>query len=494
MSVKITSGGVTWDQPTQLFINNEFVDATSGETITAVDPSTEEELAKVQVANKEDVDRAVKAARTAFQDTWRHVSGTERGALLFKLAEEVEKEADLLATMEATNGGKPKYTNAVGDIEECVSLYRYYGGYSDKIDGRVIMDDPKRHSYTRHQPFGVVAAIIPWNYPLATACWKIAPAIAAGNTVVLKTAENTPLSMLYLGNLIKRAGFPPGVINIISGHGAVAGAALSSHMDVDKLSFTGSTGVGKKIAELSAQSNLKDVTLELGGKSPMVVFKDADIEQAAKWAFIGIMYNMGQVCCATSRLVVEDSIYEEFVQKFKEVTEDQIKIGSVHDKETNHGPQVSKAQMEKVLGYIKIGKDQGARVVTGGERATKKGYFVKPTILADVKASDTVAQEEIFGPVAVVIKFSGYEEGIKIANDSIYGLGGAVFTRDIAKAHKAAAEIDTGYVWINSTNDQDYHLPFGGHKQSGVGSELGTYGLTAYLRPKSVQVNLGYKL
>lgn len=494
MSVKITAGGFTWDQPTQLFINNEFVDATSGESITSLDPSTEEVLAKVQAASKDDVDKAVKAARDAFQNSWRHVSGGERGVLLFKLAEEIEKEADLLATLEATDGGKPKHTNAVGDIEECLSIYRYYGGFSDKIDGRVIMDDPKRHSYTRYQPFGVVAAIIPWNFPLATACWKIAPAIAAGNTVVLKTAENTPLSMLYFAKLIKKAGFPPGVINIISGYGSIAGAALSAHMDVDKLSFTGSTEVGKVIAKLSAQSNLKDVTLELGGKSPLVVFKDADLEQAAKWAFQGIMYNMGQICCATSRLIVEDSVYEEFLQKFKEVTEMQTKIGSVHDRETTHGPQISKAQMDKILEYIRIGRNEGARVVTGGERAANKGYYVKPTILADIKSSDRVSQEEIFGPVAVVIKFSGYEEGIKIANDSKYGLGGAVFTRDIAKAHKAAAEIDTGYVWVNSSNDQDYHLPFGGYKQSGVGSELGPHGLATYLRPKSVQVNLGYKL
>lgn len=494
MSVKITADNISWEQPTQLFINNEYVDASSGKTLDSINPSTEEVITSVQVANEKDVDRAVAAARKAFTDVWRHTSGSERGLLLIKLAEEVEKQADLLAGIEAVDSGKPRYTNANGDVEECISIYRYYGGYADKIKGEVIMDDPKRLSYTRHQPFGVVGAVIPWNYPLATACWKIAPAIAAGNTVVLKTAENTPLSMLYFGNLIKKVGFPPGVINIVSGYGTEAGKALASHMDVDKLTFTGSTGVGQMIMEQAAKSNLKDVTLELGGKSAMVVFEDADIEQAAKWAYIGIMYNMGQVCCATSRLVVEDTIYDKFVEAVTKEVESEAVIGDVHKEETNHGPQVSKAQFDKILGYLDTAKKQGARITTGGSRWGDKGYYIKPTVLADVKTTDAVAQEEIFGPVVSIIKFSGYEEGIKLANDSRYGLGGAVFTKDIAKAHKVANQIDTGTVWINSSNDQDFHLPFGGHKMSGIGSELGSYGLDAYLRPKSIQVNLDYKL
>lgn len=494
MSVKLTSNSVSWEQPTQLFINNQFVDAVSGKTIVSVDPCTEKEIATVQAAGPEDIDRAVKAARVAFRDIWRHTSGTERGVLLFNLAQEVEKQADLLATIETLDTGKPRFTNANGDVEECISIYRYYAGYADKIEGRVTMDDPKRLSYTRHQPFGVVAAVIPWNYPLATACWKLAPALAAGNTVVLKTAENTPLSMLYFAKLVQKVGFPPGVINIVSGHGAEAGNALASHMDVDKFSFTGSTGVGQAIMEQAARSNLKDVTLELGGKSAMVVFEDCDIEQAAKWAYFGIMYNAGQVCCATSRLIIEDSIYDKFVAAVTKVVEEQAIIGDVYKEDTNHGPQISKAQFDRILAYIDTAKKEGAKITTGGERWGSKGYYIKPTVLADVKTSDTVAQEEIFGPVVVCVKFKGYDDAIRIANDSKYGLGGAVFTNDITKAHKAANDMDTGTIWINSSNDQDYHLPFGGHKMSGIGSELGGYGIDSYLRPKSVQVNLGYKL
>ena len=494
MSVKISSGGHSWEQPTQLFIDNEFVDATSGKTITAYDPSTEEPLASVQAANAADIDRAVKSSRKAFKTTWRNVSGSERAALLLKLADLLEEQAELFSVLEATNGGKPRFTNAIGDVEEGYTILRHYAGYADKIKGQLIMEDPKRHTYTRHQPFGVVGAVIPWNYPLATSIWKIAPALAAGNTLVLKTAENTPLSMLYFGNLVKAAGIPPGVLNIVSGFGAEAGAALASHMDVDKLTFTGSTMVGQKIMEQAAKSNVKDVLLELGGKSPMVVFKDSDIGQAAEWAFIGIMYNMGQVCCATSRLIVEDEVYDEFLAKFAAVVKKEAIIGDVHDEKTTHGPQISKAQFEKVLNYIKIGQDEGARVVCGGKRWGTRGYYIEPTILADVKPDDRVAQEEIFGPVASVIRFKGYDEGVAIANNSQYGLGGAVFTRDISKAHQAAAEIDTGTVWINSSNDQTIYVPFGGHKMSGVGSELGSYGLDSYLRPKTVQVNLSYKL
>lgn len=491
--VSVEVHGVKYDQPTGLFINNEYVPATSGKKIDAINPATEEVIASVDAAGADDVNNAVKAARTAFEETWRYVTGVERSQLLRNLADEMKKDFDTLTAIEAADSGKPRWQNANLDVDHCVDVYTYFSGWADKIEGRVNMDDPKRVSFTRHQPFGVVAQIIPWNYPLAMASWKIGPAIAAGNTVVIKTAEQTPLSMLYFGNLVKRAGFPPGVINIISGLGSVAGAALSSHMDVDKIAFTGSTVTGQSIMASAAKSNLKACTLELGGKSPAVVFDDCDIEQAAKWCREGIMYNMGQVCCATSRVIVQSGIYDKFVEELKKVCSEAV-IGDPFNKETTHGPQVSKVQFERVLNYIDVGKKEGAKCVLGGKKTGDKGFFIEPTIFADVKNDMRIAQEEIFGPVVVVIKFDTFEEGIKIANDTQYGLGGAVFTQNITTGHKAANEIRSGTVWVNSSNDQDLRVPFSGFKMSGIGSELGSYGVEAYVQPKTVQINLDYKL
>lgn len=490
--VTVTIGTTTYEQPTQLFINNEFVDATSGKTIDAINPSTEELIATVQAASASDVDRAVEAASKAFK-SWSSVTGVERGQLLRKLADATLEDKELIATVEAADSGKPRDTNALGDIEHCADVFNYYSGFADKIHGQVVMDDPKVLSYVRHQPYGVVGQIIPWNYPLAMAAWKLAPALAAGNCVVLKSAENTPLSLLYFCKHLAKV-FPPGVVNIISGYGGEAGEAMASHMKISKIAFTGSTAVGKRIMRAAAESNLKNVTLECGGKSPMVVFDDADLEQSAEWAYFGIMFNAGQVCCATSRLLVQKGIYEDFLKQLAKVCEKNTIAGDALRPDVTHGPQVSKAQFDRVLGYIDIAKSEGARVVAGGTRIGEKGYFIQPTVLGDVKPTDRVFKEEIFGPVVSVTPFDTYEEGIDLANDSDYGLGGAVFSKDITKAHLAANAIDTGYVWINSSNDQDYHLPFGGFKMSGIGSELGSYGLDAYLHPKSIQVNLGNKL
>lgn len=493
-SVSVTVGDVTYEQPTQLFINNEWVSATGGKEIVSINPTTEEVIATVEAASKEDVDKAVAAARKAYTNVWSHVSGGQRSELLRRIADMMEKHFDTLTAIEAADSGKPRWKNANYDVQQCIDIYRYYAGWADKVEGKLTMDDPKRLMYTRHQPYGVVGQIVPWNFPLAMAAWKIAPAVAAGNVVVLKTAENTPLSMLYLCNIFKEAGTPPGVINVISGYGKEAGDALARHMDVDKIAFTGSTPVGQTIMAAASASNLKAVTLECGGKSPAIVFQDADLEQSARWACRGIMYNMGQVCCATSRVIVHESIYDEFVESLKHSVETMRIVGDPFDKETNHGPQVSKIQFDKVLGYIDIGKKEGARLVMGGERWGNKGYFIKPTIFADVKPDMRIAQEEIFGPVVAVIKFSTEKEAIDIANGTIYGLGAAVFTKDIEKGHRIANMIDSGTVWVNSSADIDYHLPFGGHKMSGIGSELGGYGLESYLLPKSIQLNLGYNL
>lgn len=492
----IKYGDVEVKQPVGLFINNEFVASKAGNTLSTVNPTTEEEITSVFAAESEDVDVAVAAARKAYA-SWKEVPGNERGALLRKLADLCVKHYDTLTAIEATDSGKPRYNNANYDVDECINVYNYFGGWADKVHGKVMMDDQaNKLMYTRHQPYGVCGQIIPWNYPLAMASWKIGPAIAAGNVIVLKTAEQTPLSMLYFGNLVKEAGFPPGVINIISGYGRTAGAALASHMDVDKIAFTGSTATGKLIMEMAAKSNLKAVTLECGGKSPMVVFDDCDFEQAVKWAVFGIMYNQGQVCCATSRLIVQDTIYDKFVEALKKEVESQTVIGDPFNKDVGHGPQVSEVQHKRVLSYIEKGKQEGARLVTGGVATThnNKGYYIKPTVFADCTQDMTIVKEEIFGPVVVVGKFSTEEEALEKANDTSYGLGAAVFTQNITRAHEFANEIDAGTVWINSSNDSDIHLPFGGFKMSGVGTELGEYGLNTYTQVKSIQLNLGSRL
>jgi aldehyde dehydrogenase (NAD(P)+) len=389
--------------------------------------------------------------------------------------------------------GKPYSDSLNGDLPEVWGTIKYYAGYADKIHGQVIETTPAKLAYTIREPVGVCGQIIPWNYPLAMAAWKLGPALACGNTVVLKAAEQTPLSILYFANLVKEAGFPPGVVNILNGHGRVAGAAIAQHTGIDKIAFTGSTATGREIMKMAAV-NMKNITLETGGKSPLLVFADADLEQAVKWAHVGIMSNMGQICTATSRILVHSSVYDRFVDAFKAEVAKTSKVGDPFADDTFQGPQVTKAQYERVLSYIEAGKSEGATLMTGGEPVKDvggKGFFIAPTVFTGVQDHMRIYREEVFGPFAVITRFEDDDEAIARANDSTYGLGAAIFTRDIVRAHRVARRIEAGMVWINSSNDSDFRVPFGGVKMSGIGRELGEAGLEAYTNKKAVHVNLG---
>ena len=415
---------------------------------------------------------------------------------MLELASLVEKHAETLATIETWDNGKP-YTVALNeDVAEVAGTLRYYGGYADKIHGQVINTSPAKFAYTLREPLGVCGQIIPWNYPLAMAAWKLGPALACGNTVVIKAAEQTPLSILYFAQLIKESGFPPGVVNILNGVGKEAGAAIASHLDVDKIAFTGSTATGRQIMKM-ASINMKNITLETGGKSPLLVFADADLDQAVKWSHAGIMSNMGQICTATSRVLVEESVYDKFVELFKEQVKAVSKVGDPFSDETFQGPQVTKTQYDRVLSYIESGKSEGATLATGGEAykdINGKGFFITPTVFTNVKDTMKIYREEVFGPFVVISSFKTEEEAIERANDTTYGLGSAVFTENLTKAHRVARAIEAGMVWINSSNDSDYRIPFGGVKQSGIGRELGEAGLAAYTNAKAVHVNMGTRL
>lgn len=407
-----------------------------------------------------------------------------------RLATLVEDHVDTLAAIETLDNGKPLSVSRSWDVPHFSEVLRYYAGFADKNPGSVIDVGPHKMAYTLKQPVGVCAQIIPWNYPLAMAAWKLGPALACGNTIVLKLAEQTPLSMLYVARLIREAGFPPGVVNIINGRGADAGAALAGHADVDKVAFTGSTATGKQVMR-SAASNMKAVTLETGGKSPLVVFGDADLDQAVRWAHEGIMANQGQVCTATSRLLVQDGMYEDFVERFKAYTARTSVLGDPFDEPTFQGPQVSAEQRRRVQSYIDGARSSGISVhqpVT--IPLPSRGFFVAPTIFTDVEPSSTVFREEIFGPCATVSRFGSEEEALAVCNRTRYGLAGAVFTRDLARAHRMARDMEAGMVWVNSSNDSDVRLPFGGVKESGLGRELGEEGLRGYYNVKAVHVNL----
>ena len=407
-----------------------------------------------------------------------------------RLAALVEDNLDTLAAIETLDNGKPLSVSRSWDVPHFSEVLRYYAGFADKNPGQVVDVGPSKMAYTLKQPVGVCAQIIPWNYPLAMAAWKLGPALCCGNTVVLKLAEQTPLSMLYVARLIREAGFPPGVVNIINGSGAVAGAALASHDDVDKVAFTGSTATGKQVMRMAA-GNMKAVTLETGGKSPLVVFDDADLDQAVRWAHEGVMANQGQVCTATSRLLVQDGVYDDFVARFKAYTARTSVLGDPFDEATYQGPQVSDAQRRRVQSYIASARDSGVAVFQPEAGAVpSRGFFVPPTVFADVDASSSVFREEIFGPCATVSRFGSEEEALAVCNASRYGLAGAVFTRDLARAHRMARDMEAGMVWVNSSNDSDVRVPFGGVKESGLGRELGEEGLRGYYNVKAVHVNL----
>jgi aldehyde dehydrogenase (NAD+) len=476
---------------TKLLINNQWTEAASGRTFATINPSTGKEICQVAEADKEDVNRAVIAARQAFEHgPWRKMAAAERGRLMNKLADLIEKHADELARLEALDNGKPYRMALAADLPLTVACYRYYAGWADKVQGRTIPISGNYFCYTRLEPVGVVGQVIPWNFPLLMQAWKLAPALACGNTVVLKPAEQTPLTALRVGELIVEAGFPEGVVNILPGYGPTAGQAIARHMDVDKVAFTGSTEVGHLIMEAAAQTNLKRVTLELGGKSPNIVFADADMDKAVEGSHFALFFNQGQCCCAGSRLFVERKAYDEFVQRSVDRAKRRT-VGDPFDAKTEQGPQIDDAQFDKVMSYIESGKQEGAQLLCGGGRVGDRGYFIEPTVFAGVRDEMKVAREEIFGPVMTIIPFDGLDEVIERGNKTMYGLAAAVWTKDITKATAIANGLRAGTVWVNCYDVFDAAAPFGGFKQSGMGRELGEYGLQQYSEVKTVTMALG---
>ena len=469
------------------FINGEWTNSSNGKTFSVYDPSTEAVIAEVPDCGAKEVDRAVKAAKEAFE-TWSQTTAQERGRVLLRLAERVRKEAAELAQLESRNGGKP-IVEAEYDMNDVATCFEYYGGLATKITGHVNPVPDNALSLSLKEPVGVAGQIIPWNYPLLMAAWKLAPALAAGCTCVLKPAEQTPLTALEMARWFEDVGLPPGVVNIVTGFGETTGAPLVSHPDVNKVAFTGSAEVGKKIMRAAADT-LKRVTLELGGKSPNIFFADADFEAAIDGALFGVFINQGEVCSAGSRILVERKIYSKFVEAMTEKAK-RIKLGPPLDRDTKMGPLVSKEQWERVQSYQAIGKNE-AKVATGGgvPKAFSKGYYVEPTIFYDVDNSARIAREEIFGPVATVIPFNDERDAIKIANDSPYGLAAAVWSRDIYKALRMVKALRVGIVWVNHMQPTYVEAPWGGYKQSGFGRELGPWGVEEYLETKQVHINL----
>jgi aldehyde dehydrogenase (NAD+) len=473
----------------KLLINNRWVESVSGRTFATVNPSTGEEICQVAEAGAADVDNAVRAARQAFEHgPWRKMHASERGRLLYRLADLIEGHASELARLEALDNGKPVSIAAAVDVAKTVACYRYFGGWADKIHGKTIPIDGDYLCYTRHEPIGVVGQIIPWNFPMLMMAWKLAPALATGNTVLLKPAEQTPLSALRIGELILEAGFPEGVVNLLPG-GPTAGAAIALHMEIDKVAFTGSTQVGHLIMEAAAKSNLKPVTLELGGKSPNIIFGDVDLDEAVEGAHRGLFSNQGQSCCAGSRVFVEETIYEQFVEKSIARARARV-VGDPFDPRTELGPLVDQSQFDTVMRYVESGRSEGATLACGGKRIGSLGYFIQPTVFTDVQDGMRIATEEIFGPVMSIISFKNLDEVIARANCTKYGLAAAVWTRDIKKALAVANGVRAGTVWVNCYNVLDTRAPFGGFKQSGIGRELGEYGLQQYTQVKTVIAKL----
>jgi phenylacetaldehyde dehydrogenase len=475
-------------KPRQMFINGKWVDSASGKTFPSYNPATGEVLARIAEGDREDIDRAVKAARAAFdKGPWRTMTPSERGRLIWKLADLIEKHAEEFAQLESLDNGKPVTVARVADVPGTVDLFRYMAGWATKVEGNTIplsAHGAQFLAYTLREPVGVVGQIIPWNFPLMMASWKLGPALAAGCCVVLKPAEQTPLTALRLGELIQEAGFPDGVVNIVPGYGETAGAALAAHPHVDKVAFTGSTEVGKLIVH-AATGNLKKVSLELGGKSPNIVFQDAEIDNVIPGAAMAIFFNHGQCCCAGSRLYVEDKQFDKVVDGVAQLAS-KIRVGPGMESNTDMGPLVSEEQLNRVCGYLESGFSEGAKAVTGGSRQGEKGYFVKPTVLVNTNEKMKVVREEIFGPVVTATPFKDIDDLIAKANDTEYGLAAGVWTRDIKKAHRTASQLRAGTVWINCYNVFDPALPFGGFKQSGWGREMGHEVLELYTEVKSV--------
>ena len=480
----------------ELLINGKFEQAASGKTFDTVNPATGQVLASVAEGDARDIDRAVQAARRAFEDgPWSRMTPSERGRIMHRIGDLIIEHADELAELDCLDNGKPLSVARAADIPLAADLFWYMAGWATKLNGGTInpsvpyLPGAEFHAYTLREPVGVVGQVIPWNFPLLMAAWKLGPALATGCTVILKPAEQTPLSALLLGKLMLEAGLPDGVVNIVTGFGETAGAALAAHPGVDKIAFTGSTEVGRLIVKAAA-GNLKKVSLELGGKSPNIIFSDADVKAAIAGAAQGIFFNQGEVCCAGSRLYVEKDRFDEVVEGVAAAAK-KIKVGSGMEPDTEMGPLVSLEQFERVTGYLAKGEQAGNRAVTGGHAIDGPGYFVEPTVLVDTKPNDVVVREEIFGPVIVALPFSDVDDLARQANDSEYGLAAGVWTRDISKAHKLAKRIKAGTVWVNTYGGTDPALPFGGFKASGHGREMGFEAIHLYTEVKSVLINLG---
>ena len=474
---------------TQMLIGGEFVDSVSGKTFDTINPATEEVITSVAEGERADIDLAVKAARKAFESgPWSRMDARDRGRLINRLADLIEENFDELAALETLDNGKPINDSRAADIPLVIDCLRYYAGWADKIHGQTIPVRGNYFTYTRREPIGVCGQIIPWNFPQLMVAWKWGPALAAGNTIVMKPAEQTPLSCLRLGELAMEAGFPAGVINIVPGYGETAGAALVAHPGVDKIAFTGEHRTAQIIMREAAPT-LKRLTFELGGKSPNVIFADADLDAAVAGAEFGLFFNQGQCCCAGSRVFVQESIKEEFVDKLVSKASKR-KLGNPFDSTTGQGPQIDRAQMDKILSYIEKGKSSGAACVTGGERHGDRGFFVQPTVFDNVTDDMPICTDEIFGPVMSILSFEDTAEIIERSNNSMFGLAAAVWTRDVAKAHNYAKAVRAGTVWVNCYNVFDAAAPFGGFKMSGMGRELGDAALQNYTELKTVTVSL----